>query len=248
MTADAQTIAVETPLLLARGLNAFYGPLQALRNLTLEIRPGEIVTLIGANGAGKTTTLHALSRLIPLRSGEVLLSGARIDDLPSHRIVELGVAHVPERRRIFPQLTVLENLELGGYIVRSRREIAHRIAEALSLFPRLGERLTQAGGTLSGGEQQMLAVARALMQNPQLVFLDEPSMGLSPLFVEKIFEIIVEINKRGKAILLVEQNAHLALAISHRGYVLQNGEIVLEGPGRDLLSNEAVREAYLGGT
>src|SRR5262249_45839367 len=199
------------PLLEVRGIDVFYGAIHAIRDLSVTVNGGEIVTLIGSNGAGKTTALGAISRLLPIRSGNVLLDGRSLGSVPPHDVVRLGLAHVPERRRIFADLTVIENLEMGAFTVGSKAEIANRMAEMLELFPRLAERRKQFGGTLSGGEQQMLAVARALMQRPRLLLLDEPSMGLSPLFVERIFDIIETINKRGVTILLVEQNAHMAL-------------------------------------
>jgi branched-chain amino acid transport system ATP-binding protein len=242
-TADVHTAK---PLLEVRDLHTCHGKIHALKGISFDVHDGEIVTLIGGNGAGKTTTLHTLSRLIPSRSGTVRFSGKDVQNLPPHQIVNLGIAHVPEGRRIFPLLSVHENLQMGGYGIRSKAEIARRIEAGFEMFPRLRERSRQLGGTLSGGEQQMLALARALMQDPKIILLDEPSMGLSPLFVERIFDIIVDINKQGKTILLVEQNAHMALTIADRGYVLQTGEIVLSDTATNLLANEAVRGAYLG--
>ena len=224
----------------------FYGAIHAIHDLSVIVNEGEIVTLIGSNGAGKTTALGAISRLLPIRSGDVLLDGRSLGSVPPHDVVRLGLAHVPERRRIFADLTVTENLEMGAFTVRSTADIAGRMDEMFELFPRLAERRKQFGGTLSGGEQQMLAVARALMQRPRILLLDEPSMGLSPLFVERIFDIIETINKRGVTILLVEQNAHLALAIASRGYVLKNGMIVDQGSGARLRSDESIQAAYLG--
>ena len=224
----------------------FYGAIHAIHDLSVIVNEGEIVTLIGSNGAGKTTALGAISRLLPIRSGDVLLDGRSLGSVPPHDVVRLGLAHVPERRRIFADLTVTENLEMGAFTVRSTADIAGRMDEMFELFPRLTERRKQFGGTLSGGEQQMLAVARALMQRPRILLLDEPSMGLSPLFVERIFDIIETINKRGVTILLVEQNAHMALAIASRGYVLKNGMIVDQGSGARLRSDESIQAAYLG--
>ena len=224
----------------------FYGAIHAIHDLSVIVNEGEIVTLIGSNGAGKTTALGAISRLLPIRSGDVLLDGRSLGSVPPHDVVRLGLAHVPERRRIFADLTVTENLEMGAFTVRSTADIAGRMDEMFELFPRLAERRKQFGGTLSGGEQQMLAVARALMQRPRILLLDEPSMGLSPLFVERIFDIIETINKRGVTILLVEQNAHMALAIASRGYVLKNGMIVDQGSGARLRSDESIQAAYLG--
>ena len=229
-----------------RGLNVMYGAIHAIRDISLHVEKGEIVTLIGSNGAGKTTTLGAISRLLPLASGDIRFEGRSLKEAAPHEVVGLGLAHVPERRRIFADLTVLENLEMGAYTVPSKAEIARRMEKMLDLFPRLAERRKQYGGTLSGGEQQMLAVARALMQDPKILLLDEPSMGLSPLFVERIFDLIEEINKSGVTILLVEQNAHMALGIATRGYVLMNGTIVDHGDAKRLLADESIQSAYLG--
>ncbi|MBB3289075.1 branched-chain amino acid transport system ATP-binding protein [Rhizobium sp. BK347] len=206
MTADNSTVA---PFFEVRNLNVFYGAIHAIRDISLQVQKGEIVTLIGSNGAGKTTTLGAISRLLPLKSGAITFDGRSLNGCAPHEVVKLGLAHVPERRRIFGDLTVLENLEMGGFTVSSKAEISRRIDKMLELFPRLAERRKQFGGTLSGGEQQMLAVARALMQDPQLLLLDEPSMGLPPLFVERIFDLIQDVNKTGVTIFLVEQNAHM---------------------------------------
>ena len=233
-------------LLTVKDIDAFYGATQALWGISFEVGKAEIVALIGGNGAGKTTTLRAVSRLLKPRRGEVRFKDRPIQGLPPQEIVKLGIAHVPEGRRIFTQLTVLENLEMGAYTVASRGEIARRMDRNFELFPRLKERRAQAGGTLSGGEQQMLAMARALMQDPELLLLDEPSMGLSPLLVERVFEIIVTVNGLGKTVLLVEQNANMALKIAHRGFVLQTGRIAHSGPAKDLLSDPMVRKAYLG--
>ncbi|MBD9544764.1 ABC transporter ATP-binding protein [Ensifer sp. ENS04] len=235
-----------TPFFEVRGLNVCYGAIHAIRDISLHVEKGEIVTLIGSNGAGKTTTLGAISRLLPLKSGTITFEGRSLNTSAPHEVVELGLAHVPERRRIFGDLTVLENLEMGGFTVQSKAEISRRMDKMLELFPRLAERRKQFGGTLSGGEQQMLAVARALMQDPKLLLLDEPSMGLSPLFVERIFDLIQEVNKTGVTILLVEQNAHMALGIANRGYVLKNGTIVDDGEASRLLDDENIQAAYLG--
>jgi branched-chain amino acid transport system ATP-binding protein len=213
----------------------------------LEAGEGEIVTLIGANGAGKTTTLRAISGLIPPRAGRVVLDGRAITGLPPHRIVALGVSHAPEGRRIFTDLTVRENLALGAYVAHSRRVEAQRLERVLALFPRLRERIEQPGGTLSGGEQQMLAIGRALMASPRVLLLDEPSLGLAPILVQEIFREIARINREdGATILLVEQNAHMALSLAHRGYVLETGRIALHGEAKGLLSDPQVRGAYLG--
>ncbi len=233
-------------MLALRDVHTYYGQIHALKGITFSVNKGEIVTLIGGNGAGKTTTLRTISNLKTPKRGEVLFKGQKLNTIPPHEIVKLGMAHVPEGRRIFPRLTVRENLELGGFILNNRDLIEQRMQRGFELFPRLKEREKQLGGTLSGGEQQMLAVARALMQDPEIILLDEPSMGLSPIFVETIFQIIKELNQQGKTILLVEQNALMALGVAHRGYVLQTGEIVLQGSGTELVGNEEVRKKYLG--
>ncbi|MBZ0217339.1 MAG: ABC transporter ATP-binding protein [Fimbriimonadaceae bacterium] len=238
--------ANELALLSVQGLNVYYDQIRALKDITFHVCRGEIVTLIGSNGAGKTTTLRAISRLISARAGSIRLGGSRIEAMEPHEIVRLGIAHVPEGRRIFPQLSVYDNLELGGFQLGSKSELTRRLEKCLELFPRLRERLSQLGGTLSGGEQQMLAIARALMQEPQIIMFDEPSMGLSPLFVEKVFDLIVEINRLGTTVLLVEQNASMALSIANRGYVLQTGEVTLSDTAAALLQNDAVKAAYLG--
>ncbi len=230
-----------------KNVHTYYGHIHALKGIDLEVGEGEIVTLIGANGAGKTTTLRTISGMIHPREGEVLFEGVAVHHLPAHQIVKRGVGHVPEGRRIFPRLTVEENLEIGAYLQNDRQEIERRKAEVFELFPRLAERRRQLGGTLSGGEQQMLAIGRALMQDPRILLLDEPSMGLAPVLVDVIFETVAELNKRGKTILLVEQNALKALEVAHRGYVLQTGEITLAGPAKELAQNEEVKKAYLGG-
>jgi branched-chain amino acid transport system ATP-binding protein len=226
-------------------LHVFYGEIQALKGIALEVRRGEIVTLLGNNGAGKTTTLMSISGLVRARRGRIALEGEPLTGLPPHEVVLRGVAHVPEGRRIFKRLTVRENLMMGAY---PRRDdgIARDLERTLALFPVLKERLAQVGGTLSGGEQQMLAVGRALMAGPRLLLLDEPSMGLSPVLVERIFQTITDINRQGTTILLVEQNAAMALAIAHRGYVLETGTIALGGTAAELAENPGVRRAYLG--
>lgn len=230
-----------------KDIHTYYGQIHALKGLNLTVNQGEIVALIGGNGAGKTTTLRTISGMMKPKQGNVTYLGQNVTGVPSHTIMQRGMSHVPEGRRIFPQLSVRENLEVGAYTVNDRKAIQDRIEEGFSLFPRLKERETQLGGTMSGGEQQMLAIARALMVAPKLLLLDEPSMGLSPLFVEAIFDIVEKLNKeRGTTILLVEQNASMALAIANRAYVLQTGEIKLSGNAADIAADESVRKAYLG--
>lgn len=228
-------------------IHTYYDRIHALKGVSLTVKRGEIVTLIGSNGAGKTTTLRTISGLLKPRAGNILLEGASIDELPAHEITRLGISHSPEGRRIFARLTVAENLEMGAFARNDKQGIRQDMARVLELFPRLRERLHQRGGTLSGGEQQMLAMARALMSRPRLLLLDEPSMGLAPLLVEQIFQIIRNINAQGVTILLVEQNAHVALSIAHRAYVMETGAIVLTGPADEVLTSPQVREAYLGG-
>ena len=235
------------PLLKLSDVQSYYGHVHALKGISLFVNRGEIVTLIGSNGAGKSTTLRTISGLIKPRTGEVKFQGAAIHGKPAHEIAGLGIGHSPEGRKIFPKLTVEENLEIGAYLVRDDALIRERMAKVYELFPRLGERKKQDGGTLSGGEQQMLAMGRALMQDPELLLLDEPTLGLAPVLVEQIFEIVAKLNSLGKTILLVEQNAWQALQIAHRGYVLQTGAIILEGPAKELANNEAVKASYLGG-
>jgi len=237
---------MSAPLLQIEGLDFAYGDAQVLRGVTLEVRQGEIVTLVGSNGAGKSTTLRNISRLLTWRSGEIVFDGHDLRKLSSHEVVELGVVQVPEGRRIFPEMTVLENLRLGSYVKSARKDRAENLERGLTLFPRLRERASQLGGTLSGGEQQMLAIARALMARPKLLLLDEPSLGLAPQIVETIFAIIQEINKAGVTILLVEQNAHLALGIAHQACVLETGSVVQSGTGAELLKSPEIRKAYLG--
>ncbi len=233
-------------MLEVRDLNVFYGAIHALHDINFFVSKGEIVTLIGANGAGKTTILHAISRLIPAKSGNIVFDGKDITAIDAFRLVPMGLAQVPEGRRVFARMSVLENLEMGAYTRSSRGELESDLDMVFSHFPRLKERVKQTAGTLSGGEQQMLATARALMSHPTLLMMDEPSMGLSPILVEEIFSIIRDINREGTTILLVEQNAHMALTIANRAYVLETGHIVMEGDARQLLSDEKVKAAYLG--
>ena len=234
-------------LLEVEKLEICYGVISALQGVSLQIGAGEIVTLIGANGAGKTTLLRAISGLLSPREGRVRFNGKPIHRLAPHEIVRLGISHVPEGRQIFANLTVRENLELGGFQVHSREELRRRADRCYSLFPVLAERREQRGGTLSGGEQQMLAIGRALMAQPKLLLLDEPSLGLAPLVVRKIFQIIREINSTGTTVFLVEQNAHMALTIAHRAYVLQTGQVIKSDVASKLLEDPDVKKAYLGG-
>ncbi len=234
------------PLLVVEAVEAGYGPIRALDRVSLEVGPGELVAIIGANGAGKTTLLMAISGVVPLRGGRVTFAGRPLAGLPPHEIVRLGVGHAPEGRRIFPRLSVRENLELGGFARPDRAAVRGDIDEVCGLFPVLGDRLGQLGGTLSGGEQQMLALGRALVGRPRLLLLDEPSLGLAPLVVAKIFEVIAGLAARGIAVVLVEQNARAALKLASRGYVLENGRVTLTGSGRDLAGDRRVRDAYLG--
>lgn len=234
-------------LLQIENVHTYYGHVHALKGINLEVEEGEIVTLIGANGAGKTTTLRTISGLIRPREGCVKFNGQDINGLPAHRIVKLGISHAPEGRQIFSTLTVMENLNMGAYSLGGDREaIEENRRRVFDLFPRLEERKNQLGGTLSGGEQQMLTIGRALMARPRILMLDEPSLGLAPMLVKAIFETIREINKRGVTILLVEQNARAALKLAHRGYVLETGRVVLSGTAGELLRDERVRKAYLG--
>jgi len=234
-------------LLEAKDLNVYYGAIHALQGISFSVGEGEIVSLIGANGAGKSTTLKTISGLLRPRVGDVLLRGESLKTMPAQDIVRRGVVHVPEGRKIFAPLTVQENLEMGAFTRKDQTEIRQSMERVFQSFPRLKERLSQFGGTLSGGEQQMLAIGRGMMARPKVLLLDEPSMGLAPILVEEIFSIIKEINSQGVAILLVEQNALMALSVANRGYVLETGRIVLEGTGQALLQNPQVMKAYLGG-
>jgi len=234
------------PLLKVNNIDVFYGDLQALWGVSFEVHEGEKVVIVGANGAGKTTTLKTISGLLRPRSGTIEFKGQRIDKLPPHKIVELGIAHVPEGRRIFPKMTVLENLEMGAYIKRAREKFDDTLEWVFSIFPRLKERKNQIAGTMSGGERQMLAIARGLMSRPDLLMLDEPSLGLAPKLVMKTFEVIKRIGEEGVTILLVEQNVRHALELADRGYVLETGRITLSGTSEELLSNDYVKKAYLG--
>ncbi|AUS97598.1 ABC transporter ATP-binding protein [Clostridium thermosuccinogenes] len=230
-----------------KNINVYYGVIHALKNISLKVQEGEIVTLIGANGAGKTSTLRTISGLVKPSDGSILLDGKEISGINAQEIVKMGISHVPEGRRIFPDMTVLENLELGAFLRRDKAEIKKDMEKVYERFPVLGRRRKQLAGTLSGGEQQMLAMGRALMSRPKIMLLDEPSMGLAPLLVKEIFEIIQDINSQGTTILLVEQNANMALSIAHRAYVLETGSIVLEGPAKELAQSEDIKKAYLGG-
>ena len=234
-------------MLEVKNLEVYYGVIRALKGISFEVNEGEIVTLIGANGAGKTTTMQSVVGLIPSRGGTVTFNGTDITKTPCHKIVHLGMTQVPEGRRIFQELTVYENLLMGAYSIKDSSGFKNDLDAVYTRFPRLAERRNQIAGTLSGGEQQMLAMGRAIMSHPRLLMLDEPSMGLSPLLVDQVFEIIKDINKDGTTILLVEQNAGKSLAISDRAYVLENGEIVLTGTGEELAASEMVKKAYLGG-
>lgn len=233
-------------MLKVSNLNVFYGGIHAIQDVSFKVNQGEIVTLIGANGAGKTTILQTISGLIKAKAGKIEFLGEKLNTIEANKIVQMGLAHVPERRRIFGEMTVQENLEMGAYIRKDLKEVEVDYEMVFTKFPRLKERRKQLAGTLSGGEQQMLAMGRALMSRPKLLFLDEPSMGLAPLFVREIFNTIEEVNQAGTTILLVEQNAHMALSVAHRAYVLETGKIVMEGKAKDLLGNEEVKKAYLG--
>ena len=232
-------------ILEVKGLEVFYGVIQAIKGISFEVNPGEIIALIGANGAGKTTTLQTITGLIPSKAGNIVYDGKDITKLPGHKLVSMGMAHVPEGRRVFAQLTVLQNLKLGAYTRKDKGEIEETLKVVYNRFPRLEERKNQLAGTLSGGEQQMLAVARALMSHPKLIVMDEPSMGLSPIYVNEIFDIIQNINRDGTTVLLVEQNAKKALSIAHRAYVLETGKIVLSGDAGELMNDDSVKKAYL---
>ena len=227
-------------------LKVNYGMIQAIKGISFHVNEGEIVALIGANGAGKTTTLHTITGLVPAKSGSIIFEGKDLMKVPAHKIVSMGMSHVPEGRRIFQELTVYDNLLMGAFTRNNKAEMAESIKMIYKHFPRLEERRNQIAGTLSGGEQQMLAMGRALMSKPRIVLMDEPSMGLSPLYVSEIFHIIEEINKMGTTVLLVEQNAKKALSIANRAYVLETGTIVLEGDAKELMQNDSVKKAYLG--
>ncbi len=233
-------------MLTLQNISSGYGAIEALKGINIRVEKGEIVTLIGANGAGKSTTLRTITGLVRARSGDIHFEGKRLNDTPTHKLVGLGICMVPEGRAVFANLTVMENLEMGAYLQRDRAKNKASLERVFGLFPRLNERRKQAAGTLSGGEQQMLAIGRALMSSPRLLLLDEPSLGLAPLLVHTIFEAVDLINKEGTTILLVEQNANAALKHSHRGYVLETGQIVMDGPSAQLASDQRVKEAYLG--
>jgi branched-chain amino acid transport system ATP-binding protein len=233
-------------MLEVKDIQVYYGMIQAIKGVSFHVDEGEVVALIGANGAGKTTILHTVSGLLTPKSGSVLFEGQDITKIPGHRIVSMGMAHVPEGRRVFAQLTVLQNLKMGAYTRKDKEEIQQTLQNVFERFPRLEERQNQLAGTLSGGEQQMLAMGRALMSRPKIILMDEPSMGLSPIFVNEIFDIIQEVSKSGTTVLLVEQNAKKALAIADRAYVLETGNIVLEGKAKDLLQDDSIKKAYLG--
>ena len=232
-------------MLEVKDLQVYYGVIQALKGISFEVEQGDVVALIGANGAGKTTTLHTITGLLPSKAGNITCEGTDITHVPGYKLVSMGIAHVPEGRRVFASLTVLQNLKMGAYTRNDKKEIEDTIEMIYKRFPRLKERKNQLAGTLSGGEQQMLAMGRALMSHPRLIVLDEPSMGLSPLYVNEIFDIIQEINKDGVTVLLVEQNAKKALSISNKAYVLETGNIVLSGDAKELMNNERVKKAYL---
>ncbi|MCD8147447.1 MAG: ABC transporter ATP-binding protein [Clostridiales bacterium] len=229
-----------------KNLNVHYGAIHALKGISLTVQDGELVSLIGANGAGKTTSLHTISGLLTATSGEVLLDGQNLQKVPPHTIIQMGLAHVPEGRHVFASMTVEENLRMGAYIIRDQKKVSASLERVYHHFPRLKERRRQLAGTLSGGEQQMLATGRALMTDPKIVLMDEPSMGLSPILVKEIFSIIQTLHKSGITILLVEQNAKMALAVSDRAYVLETGTIAMEGPASALAADDRVRKAYLG--
>lgn len=229
-----------------KDLKVYYGMIQAIKGVSFEVNEGEVIALIGANGAGKTTILHTVTGLLEAKSGSVLFDGKNITKVPAHKIVSMGMAHVPEGRRVFANLTVLQNLRMGAYTRKDKDEIEETLKNVYRRFPRLEERQNQLAGTLSGGEQQMLAMGRALMSHPRIILMDEPSMGLSPIFVNEIFDIIQEVSASGTTVLLVEQNAKKALSISDRAYVLETGKIVLEGNADELLNNDSIKKAYLG--
>ena len=233
-------------MLEVRDLQVYYGMIHAIKGISFDVNQGEVIALIGANGAGKTTTLHTITGLLAPKSGSVLFEGKDITKVPAHKIVSMGMAHVPEGRRVFAELSVYENLKMGAYTRKDKKEIEESLANVYKRFPRLEERKNQMAGTLSGGEQQMLAMGRALMSKPKIILMDEPSMGLSPIFVEEIFNIIKEISAEGTTVLLVEQNAKKALAIADRAYVLETGNIVLSGDAKEMMNNDSIKKAYLG--
>lgn len=233
-------------MLEVKDLQVYYGMIEAIKGVSFHVEEGEVIALIGANGAGKTTILHTVSGLLSPQKGSVVFEGTDITKVPGHKIVSMGMAHVPEGRRVFAQLTVLQNLKMGAYTRKDKQEIEETLQMVFKRFPRLEERQNQLAGTLSGGEQQMLAMGRALMSHPKIILMDEPSMGLSPIFVNEIFEIIKEVSKSGTTVLLVEQNAKKALSIADRAYVLETGNIVLEGKASDLLNDDSIKKAYLG--
>ena len=233
-------------MLEVKDLNVYYGMIQALKGISFEVNEGEVIALIGANGAGKTTTLHAITGLIPAKSGSITFEGADIRKIPGHKIVSMGMAHVPEGRRVFAQLSVYENLKMGAYTRKDKEEIKETLEMVYKRFPRLEERKNQLAGTLSGGEQQMLAMGRALMSHPKMIVMDEPSMGLSPIYVNEIFQIIKDVSADGVTVLLVEQNAKKALSIADRAYVLETGNIALEGDAKVLMNDDSIKKAYLG--
>ncbi|MCS7055223.1 MAG: ABC transporter ATP-binding protein [Thermoflexales bacterium] len=246
-TTSATPTAAPTPLLQLEGIQTFYGPIQVHFDVSLHVNSGEIVCLLGGNASGKSTTMKVILGLVKPRAGHVMFDGRPITGLPTPQIIRRGIGSVPESRRIFPDMTVRENILIGAYTRTDRAAIEQDYERMLELFPRLRQRLDQRAGVLSGGEQQMLAMARALMSRPKLICMDEPTMGLSPLFVDRVLDLIQQINRQGVTVFMVEQNANLALQIAHRGYVLQNGHIVLEGAAQDLLGSPEVRDAYLGG-
>ena len=232
-------------MLEVKDLSVYYGVIQALKGISFEVEEGDVIALIGANGAGKTTTLHALTGLIPVKSGSIVFEGKEITKVPGYKLVSMGIAHVPEGRRVFATLTVLQNLKMGAYTRKDKEEIEATLKMIYQRFPRLEERKNQLAGTLSGGEQQMLAMGRALMSHPRMIVMDEPSMGLSPIYVNEIFDIIQKINGDGTTVLLVEQNAKKALSIAHKAYVLETGNVALSGDAKELMNNDQVKKAYL---